>query len=214
MAKLPTDKLDAMDKRYQAIEDQMAQAPDPETIVKLSKEHSDLQPVVQKIREYKSAVAGLADAEEMIASGDKELIELAELERDELKEKIEEFTQEIRLLLLPKDDADDKSAILEVRAGTGGDEAGDREQGDLVGGNRVAEEAGALGEVGRQFWKIARAVFQAGMHGTHQDTVFQGQEAEIQRRQQMRIGVRHQGPLYIGPGSPQSCASLADSSVT
>lgn len=123
MAKLPTDKLDAMDKRYQAIEDQMAQAPDPETIVKLSKEHSDLQPVVQKIREYKSAVSGLADAEEMIASGDKELVELAELERDELKEKIEEFTQEIRLLLLPKDDADDKSAILEVRAGTGGDEA-------------------------------------------------------------------------------------------
>ncbi len=109
MAKLPTDKLDAMDKRHQAIEDQMAQAPDPETIVKLSKEHSDLQPVVEKIREYKSAVAGLADAEEMIASGDKELIELAELERDELKEKIEEYTQEIRLLLLPKDDADDKA---------------------------------------------------------------------------------------------------------
>lgn len=123
MAKLPTDKLDAMVSRYQVIEDQMSQGPDAETIVKLSKEHSELQTVVEKIREYNAAKLGLKEAEEIIASGDKELAELAEMERDELKEKVEQFTQDIRLLLLPKDDADDKSAILEVRAGTGGDEA-------------------------------------------------------------------------------------------
>jgi len=123
MAKLPTDKLDAMVSRYQSIEDQMSQGPDAETIVKLSKEHAELQTVVEKIREFNAAKLGLEEAEEIIASGDKELAELAEMERDELKEKVEQFTQDIRLLLLPKDDADDKSAILEVRAGTGGDEA-------------------------------------------------------------------------------------------
>ncbi|WP_299347768.1 peptide chain release factor 1 [uncultured Maritalea sp.] len=123
MAKLPTEKLDAMVSRYQAIEDQMSQGPDAETIVKLSKEHSELQTVVEKIREFNAAKLGLEEAEEIIASGDKELAELAEMEREELKEKVEQFTQDIRLLLLPKDDADDKSAILEVRAGTGGDEA-------------------------------------------------------------------------------------------
>ncbi|MGJ8529974.1 peptide chain release factor 1 [Maritalea sp.] len=123
MAKLPTEKLDALVDRYQAIEDQMASGPDPETIVRLSKEHSELQLVVEKTREYNQTQSDLDGAEEIIASGDKELAELAEMERDELKEKVEALSQEIRVLLLPKDDADDKSAILEVRAGTGGDEA-------------------------------------------------------------------------------------------
>jgi len=123
MAKLPTDKLAAMDKRYIAIEEQMASAPEPELFVKLAKEYAGLQAVVEKFREFIQASQELADAEEMIASGDKELVELAEMEREDLKAQVEDFTNEIRLLLLPQDDADDKSAILEVRAGTGGDEA-------------------------------------------------------------------------------------------
>jgi peptide chain release factor 1 len=123
MAKLPAEKLDALLHRFETVEGEMAAHPDPETYVKLSKEYSDLQPYVEKIREFKTAQSDLEGVDEILASGDKEMAEMAELERDELKDKIEELTQEIRLMLLPKDEADDKSAILEVRAGTGGDEA-------------------------------------------------------------------------------------------
>ncbi|TDQ61481.1 peptide chain release factor 1 [Maritalea mobilis] len=123
MAKLPAEKLDALLHRFETVEGEMAANPDPETYVKLSKEYSDLQPYVDKIREFKSAQTDLEGVNEILASGDKEMAEMAEMERDELKEKIEELTQEIRLMLLPKDEADDKSVIVEVRAGTGGDEA-------------------------------------------------------------------------------------------
>ncbi len=123
MAKLPAEKLDALLHRFETVEGEMAANPDPETYVKLSKEYSDLQPYVDKIREFKSAQTDLEGVVEILASGDKEMAEMAEMERDELKEKIEELTQEIRLMLLPKDEADDKSVIVEVRAGTGGDEA-------------------------------------------------------------------------------------------
>jgi peptide chain release factor 1 len=79
--------------------------------------------MVAKVRAYRTALSDLAGAEELVKSGDKEMAELAYEEMGELKEKIEALVQDIRILLLPKDAADEKSAILEVRAGTGGDEA-------------------------------------------------------------------------------------------
>lgn len=120
---LPEEKLDALIVRYTQLEEAMARNPDPETYVKLSKDYSDLQPVVQKVRDYKQAISQLADADEMADGYDVDLAEMARQEKLILKPKIEKFIHEIKLLLLPKDDADDKSAILEVRAGTGGDEA-------------------------------------------------------------------------------------------
>ncbi len=180
MAKLPTDKLDAMDKRYSAIEEQMAQGPDAETIVKLSKEHSDLQPIVEKIREFKQAQTDLEGAEEIIASGDKELAELAQMERDELKEQIENLTQEIRLSLLPKDDADDKSAILEVRAGTGGDEAA-LFAGDLFRMyQRHAELAG---------WKVQVLEMSDGDVGGYKEVVASIKGAGVYARMKFESGV-------------------------
>jgi peptide chain release factor 1 len=180
MAKLPTDKLDAMDKRYTAIETQMASGPDPETIVKLSKEHSDLGPIVAKIREFKQAQADLDGAKEIIASGDKELAELAEMEREELEERIEELTQDIRLLLLPKDDADDKSAILEVRAGTGGDEAA-LFAGDLFRMyQRHAELAG---------WKVQVLEMSEGDVGGYKEVVASIKGAGVYARMKFESGV-------------------------
>ncbi|WP_196260618.1 peptide chain release factor 1 [Pelagibacterium limicola] len=123
MAGLPHDKLDALERRFESIEHAMSASPDPESYVKLSKEYSELSPMVAKIRAYKGARSDLAGAEELAKAGDAEMAELAEAEIGELEERIEALTQEIRILLLPKDAADEKSAILEVRAGTGGDEA-------------------------------------------------------------------------------------------
>lgn len=112
-------------QRHAAIETEMAEGPDPEQYVRLASEHSELEPVVQKIREYKDALNNLSDAEELISDPETEadMQELAELEREDARERIAGCEEALKVLLLPKDAADDKSAILEIRAGTGGSEA-------------------------------------------------------------------------------------------
>jgi peptide chain release factor 1 len=123
MAGLPGEKLQALQSRFAAIEAELATGPDRDTLVRLSKEHSDLAPVVGRIEQYWQVETEISEAEEIIASGDSELAELAHEERAELRVRHEELVDDIRLLLLPKDAADDHSVILEVRGGTGGDEA-------------------------------------------------------------------------------------------
>src|SRR5688572_9624555 len=123
MASLPQDKLDALTKRFDSIEAALASGPAAEQFVKLSKEYAELEPMVRPIQAYQKLLADLESAEELAGSGDKEMAEMAAAEIGELKPKIEQSVAEIRILLLPKDAADEKSVILEVRGGTGGDEA-------------------------------------------------------------------------------------------
>ncbi|HHG90405.1 MAG TPA: peptide chain release factor 1 [Devosia sp.] len=123
MTQLPHDKLEALEHRYQSLEQSMAANPDPETYVKLAKEYADLQPVIEPIRRYMRLVGDMQDARDMLTGNDKEMAEMAEAELAELSEQLEPLIREIRLLLLPKDAADDKNVIMELRAGTGGDEA-------------------------------------------------------------------------------------------
>ncbi len=92
-----------------------------EEFTKLSVEYAELSPVVEAIDELESATAEQADLEEMVA--DPEMKAMAEEELRAIKEKIPELERKIRLVLIPKDEADTKNAILEIRAGTGGDEA-------------------------------------------------------------------------------------------
>ena len=119
------EKLDQMLARHAAIEAEMAQGHDAENYVRLASEHAELQPVVAKITQYREARNNLAGAEDLLGDPetDAEMKELAQLERDDAAAAIERFENELKLLLLPKDAADDKSAILEIRAGTGGSEA-------------------------------------------------------------------------------------------
>jgi peptide chain release factor 1 len=123
MASLPQDKLDALTKRFDSIEAALSSGPSADQFVKLSKEYAELEPVVRPIQAYRKLLADLESAEELAGSGDKELAEMAATEIGELKPKIEQAVAEIRILLLPKDAADERSVILEVRGGTGGDEA-------------------------------------------------------------------------------------------
>ncbi|HEV2513709.1 MAG TPA: peptide chain release factor 1 [Devosia sp.] len=123
MASLPQDKLDALTKRFDSIEAALSSGPSAEQFVKLSKEYAELEPVVRPIQAYQKLLADLESAEELANSGDKEMAEMAAAEIGELKPRIEQAVAEIRILLLPKDAADEKSVILEVRGGTGGDEA-------------------------------------------------------------------------------------------
>lgn len=96
-----------------------------EDLVKMNKELSHLSPIVELIKEYQNLEKGSKEAESMMndSSMDKEMKELAEMEFYEIKEKLPNLEKDIKIALLPKDEEDEKNAILEVRAGTGGDEA-------------------------------------------------------------------------------------------
>ena len=87
------------------------------------KEMGEIEPIVNKYSEYKKAKASVAEAKEMLESGDEDLKELAKMELAELEDKIPEMESDLKVLLLPKDPNDDKNVILEIRAGTGGEEA-------------------------------------------------------------------------------------------
>jgi len=101
-----------------------ADAPAPDEIARLSKEYSDLTPVVNAVNELKAAQDELDDLTALLADEhDAEMREMAETESQELLTRIPNLARQVELMLLPKDEADSKNAILEVRAGTGGDEA-------------------------------------------------------------------------------------------
>ncbi len=121
------DRLEGIKIRFEEVGQLIT---DPDIIsdmkkyVKLNKEYKDLEPVVEAYKEYKNLLSNIESAKEIIANEkDEEMREMAKMELDELEPKLEPIEEEIKILLLPKDPEDDKNAILEIRAGTGGDEA-------------------------------------------------------------------------------------------
>ena len=123
MILLPEHRLDALLHRHAMVESELATDLKPEEYVKLSREFSELTPVVDTIKEYRTIVSEIADLDAMIADTDPDMRRMAEAEKPSLQEKREELEKKIRLALIPKDAMDDHDAILEIRAGTGGDEA-------------------------------------------------------------------------------------------
>ncbi|MCZ7471243.1 peptide chain release factor 1 [Agrobacterium sp. O3.4] len=125
MAKLPVEKMRELERRFGEIEARMSAGPAADVYVKLASEYSELQPVVNKIRDYEKAIAEAADLQALLAdrTTDRDMRDLAEMELPEVEACIGELEKDMQVLLLPKDAADEKSAILEIRAGTGGSEA-------------------------------------------------------------------------------------------
>ena len=120
---IPQQKLDALIDRFDKIEAEMSSVTDSDEIVRLSKEHGDLKDVVEKARELMSVRQQIEELKELSGGEDEEMAALASDELPELEAREPDLEQEMQVLLLPKDKADDSSVILEVRAGTGGDEA-------------------------------------------------------------------------------------------
>jgi len=122
---IPENKLARLSDRFQAIEAELASGTGGSAFVKLSKEHAELAPVIAVADQYRSTAKQIADAEALIAdpSTDSEMRAMAEEERAELKGRFETIEHDLQIQLLPKDAADNSSAIVEIRAGTGGDEA-------------------------------------------------------------------------------------------
>jgi peptide chain release factor 1 len=121
------EKLNLIEERFEDLTKRLA---DPETIgdrelyMKLSKDQSALKPIVDKIGEYRKLLSDIEEAEELLREGDGELKELAQEELDRLQKKRPEIERSLKIMLLPKDPRDERNVFLEIRAGTGGDEAG------------------------------------------------------------------------------------------
>lgn len=122
------DKLSFISDKYNALTEKVS---DPQIIAdqskwqKYAKELSELEPIVKKFQEYQQVKKIIAESKELLneSSSDEELRELAKLELSEMEDKVEPLEEELKVLLLPKDPNDEKNVILEIRAGTGGDEA-------------------------------------------------------------------------------------------
>lgn len=122
---LPEAKLDALLDRHALVEAELSRQLPPETFVKLSREFAELNPVIEKVRAYRNVVSEIDGLNALIADPSTEptMRELANSEKPELEEKRAALMQELRLALIPKDAMDERNVILEIRAGTGGDEA-------------------------------------------------------------------------------------------
>ena len=161
------DKLEAIYSRYCEIEQQMndpAITSDMKRYVKLSKDYKDLQPVVRAYHQYKSLIDTIAECKELLSTEkDEELREMAKEELTASQQRKEQMEEEIRIMLIPADPQDSKNAVVEIRGGTGGDEA------CLFAGDlfrmytRYCEKKG---------WKVEVADFNEGTAGGYKDITF------------------------------------------
>jgi peptide chain release factor 1 len=161
---LPDQKLDALLARYHNVESELASQVTPDTYVRLSREFAELGPVVGAIKAYREVIAEIRGIEELVddPATDAEMRALAGSEKTALEARRTALEQEIRLALLPKDAMDERNVILEIRAGTGGDEAS-LFAGDLF---RMYERYAA-----KQGWKVEVISASEGSVGGYKEII-------------------------------------------
>ncbi|MBN8972708.1 MAG: peptide chain release factor 1 [Rhizobiales bacterium] len=167
---LPEAKLDILLARHAELEARLLGDVGAENYVRMTRELAELNPVIDAVKAYRSAVAELAGLDVMVndPATDPEMRELAEAERPDLEARRDELMQQLRVALLPKDAMDERNVILEIRAGTGGDEAS-LFAGDLF---RMYERFAAL-----QGWKVEVISASEGTVGGYKEII-----AEVQGR--------------------------------
>ncbi|WP_339738368.1 peptide chain release factor 1 [uncultured Maricaulis sp.] len=158
----PASRLAQVIDRFDQVEARLGAASDSSEIVKLSKEHAELRPVAEKAKALRAARTELDELAEMMESGDAEMADLAREEFYELKETLPALELEMSLALLPKDKDDAANALIEIRAGTGGDEAA-LFAGDLY---RMYERYAQL-----QGWSWELASASEGEHGGYKEVI-------------------------------------------
>jgi peptide chain release factor 1 len=167
---LPEQKLDALLARHEAVEANLAREVAPDTYVKLSREFAELAPIVETVKRYRSLVGEIEGLNALIADAgtDAEMRAMASAEKPQLEQRRAALEQEIKLALVPKDAVDERNVILEIRAGTGGDEAS-LFAGDLF---RMYERYAA-----KQGWKVEIISASEGSMGGYKEVI-----AEIRGR--------------------------------
>lgn len=161
---LPETKLDTLLARHASLEAELLGQVSSETYVRITRELSELTPVANAVKAYRAAAKEIADLDAMIADSktDSDMRAMAESERPQLNERRDRLVQEIRVALLPKDAMDERNVMLEIRAGTGGDEAS-LFAGDLF---RMYERFAAL-----QGWKVELISASEGTMGGYKEIV-------------------------------------------
>ena len=159
---LPVARLEALISRHAMIEAELAPSLAPDAFVRLSREFAELSPVVEIAKQYKQAEAELADLDAMLSDSNPEMARLAAEEKPNVMERLAALEEKLRIALLPKDAMDERDVILEVRAGTGGDEAA-LFAGDLF---RMYERYAAL-----QGWKVEVLSLNEGTKGGFKEIV-------------------------------------------
>ena len=167
---IPQHKLDALLARHQAVESDLARQIEPATYVKLSREFAELSPIVETVKRYRSIVGEIEGLDDIIADAatQSEMRAMAAAEKPQLEQQRVALEHEIKLALLPKDAMDERNIILEIRAGTGGDEAA-LFAGDLF---RMYERHAA-----KQGWKVEIISASEGSMGGYKEVI-----AEIRGR--------------------------------
>ena len=161
---LPQAKLDALVARYATIETDLAGQPDRQTYVKLSREFSELGPLVDSVKAYRATIDEIAGLDALLgdAATDAEMRVLAAQERPTLVARRDRLEQQIKVALIPKDAMDERDVVFEIRAGTGGDEAA-RFAGDLF---RMYERYAA-----KQGWKVEVISASEGTVGGYKEII-------------------------------------------
>ena len=164
MTTLPQQKLDALLARHALVESELATGLAADAYVRLSREFAELSPVVDVIKAYRAANKEIADLDALANDngGDAEMRRLAQTEKQAVEERRDRLAQQLRIALIPKDAMDDHNAILEIRAGTGGDEAA-LFAGDLF---RMYERYAAT-----QGWKIEILSISEGTKGGFKEII-------------------------------------------
>jgi len=178
------DKLQIVKQRFDEVSDLIIQPDiisDQKRYVQLNKEYKDLGKVVKKADEYKMLLDNIEEAKEIIADGsDAEMVEMAKMEMDEAKSRIPELEDEIKFLLIPKDPEDGKNAVVELRAGTGGDEASIF-AGDLFRMyNKYCEGKG---------WKVSIVDYSEGTNGGFKEIQFEVNGEDVYGTLKFEAGV-------------------------
>ncbi len=176
-------KLSEVSERYIEIENLLSQ-PDitsnQENYIKLSKEYSDLSPIVKAFKDYEKSESSLDEAKQLVKDGDPEIREMAEIEIEDLTASIKALEIEIKRLLLPKDPDDSKDVFLEVRAGAGGDEAA------LFAGD-LFRMYSRLSE--RNNWNMDVVSIREGDHGGYKELVTRIEGNDVYKQLKFEAGV-------------------------
>jgi peptide chain release factor 1 len=179
-----TEKLEIVQQRFIEVSDLIIQPDviaDQKRYIQLNKEYKDLNKIVTKAEIYKSILANIEEAETMIKEeSDTEMLEMAKMQLDEAKEQLPQLEEEIRFLLIPKDPEDEKNVVVEIRAGTGGDEASIF-AGDLY---RMYTKYGQ-----DQGWKVSFVDANEGTAGGFKEVIFEVSGEEVYGTMKYESGV-------------------------
>ena len=178
------EKIQIIKQRFDEVSDLIIQPDiisDQKRYIQVNKEYKDLKKILERAEVYKTLVSNLEEAQEIIADGsDPEMVEMAKIQMDEAKQQIPVLEEEIKVLLIPKDPEDAKNVVIEVRAGTGGDEA------SIFAGDlqrmytKYCESKG---------WRVDVVDFNEGTSGGYKEIIFEVSGTDVYGSMKFEAGV-------------------------